>query len=125
MREQANKLKNVELELSKKYGSFELFALVLRADAPDKWDLLISSDWAREDKKSAIDRVVSSIQPELSQKELMMLSRIIVLDKHDSALKALHSAMDVEHGLAEITDSEFFGLAIKHAYLITSKRKKS
>jgi hypothetical protein len=30
--------------------------------------------------------------------------------------------MHVEHGLAEISDSNFFGLAIKHAYLITSKQ---
>jgi len=31
--------------------------------------------------------------------------------------------MHVKHGLAEISDSNFFGLAIKHAYLITSQRE--
>jgi hypothetical protein len=37
-------------------------------------------------------------------------------------LDALHKAMQTEHGMTEIQDSNFFGLQIKHAYLITSKR---
>jgi hypothetical protein len=122
MKEQAEKLRNVEIDLSKEYGDFELFALFLREDAPNKWDLIISSDWARADKKVALNSIVEKIQSALKPQELMMLSRIIILEKDDAALNALHSAMHVEHGLAEISDSNFFGLAIKHVYLITSKR---
>lgn len=48
--------------------------------------------------------------------------RVVVLEQDDAALKALHSAVHVEHSLAEISDSNFFGLSIKHAYLITSKK---
>ncbi len=47
---------------------------------------------------------------------------LVILDKDDAAMKAIHGAMHVEHGLAEISDSNFLGLAIKHAYLITSQR---
>lgn len=47
--------------------------------------------------------------------------RVVVLEQDDAALKALHSAVHVEHSLAEISDSNFFGLSIKQAYLITSK----
>lgn len=125
MKEQAEKLQTVEIDLSKEHGEFELFALFLREDAPNKWDLVISSDWARANKKAAIKRIVEKIQVILDPQELKMLSRIIILEKDDAALKALHSAMHVEHGLAEISDSNFFGLAIKHAYLITSKREGS
>lgn len=49
-----------------------------------------------------------------------MLSRIIILDKDDAALKAIHQAMRVENGLGEISDNNFFGLTIKHAFVITS-----
>jgi hypothetical protein len=122
MRVQAEKLQKVEEKLSKEKGEFELFALFLREDAPNKWDLLISSDWARENKKEAINFILKEIRKELSDQELLMLSRIIILDKDNPALQAIHSAMHVEHGLAEISDSSFFGLEIKHAYLITSKR---
>lgn len=120
MREQAEKLQAVEKKISDSKGRFELFALFLREDAPNKWDLLISSDWARKDKKAALKEIIQEIQSVLTQQEILMLSRLIVLEKDDAALKALHGAMRVEHGLAEISDSNFFGLAIKHAYLITS-----
>ena len=122
MKEQAEKLQKVEKELSDSKGQFELFALFLREDAPNKWDLLISADWARENKKDAINCILEEVRKVLSDQELLMLSRLIILDKDDMALKALHGAINTEHGLAEISDSNFFGLAIKHAYLITSKK---
>lgn len=125
MKELAEKLRDIEIDLSKENGDFELFALFLREDAPDKWDLIISSDWARKDKKSALNIIVSKIQGSLSAEETVKLSRIIILNKDDAALNALHGAMHVEHSVAEISDSNFFGLAIKHAYLITSKRANS
>jgi hypothetical protein len=125
MREQAIKLQSVEKTLSDSKGPFELFALFLREDAPNKWDLLISSDWARNDKKAALNAIISEIQKNLTRQEQLMLSRLIILKKDDKAINALHSVMHVEHGMAEISDSNFNGLAIKHAYLITSKRENS
>jgi hypothetical protein len=121
MREQAEKLIDIEKELSESKGPFELFALFLREDASEKWDLVVSSDWARENKKEAIDTIVGKIRSIFTDEEMLMLSRLIVLERDDAALKAIHSAMHVEHGLAEVSDSNFFGLEIKHAYLITSK----
>jgi hypothetical protein len=123
MREQAEKLRDIEKELSESKGPFELFALFLREDASEKWDLVVSSDWARENKKEAIDTIVGKIRSIFTDEEMLMLSRLIVLEKDDVALKAIHSAMHVEHGLAEVSDSNFFGLEIKHAYLITSKNQ--
>jgi len=122
MKEQAEKLRNIERELSQSKGPFELFALFLREDAPGKWDLIISADWARSDKRAAINLIVEKIGGVFTDQEMLLLSRLVVLDKDDATLKALHSAVQVEHGLAEVSDSNFFGLAIKHAYLITSKQ---
>jgi len=123
MKEQIEKLQKVEKNLSDSSGKFELFALFLREDSPDKWDLLISADWARVNKKDSIQVTIEEVRKELSNQELLMISRIIVLDKNDAALKAIHQAVQVEHGLAEISDSKFLGLSIKHAYLITSQRE--
>ena len=123
MKEQIEKFQKVEKNLSESKGQFELFALFLREDSPDKWDLLISADWARANKKNSINTIIEEIRKELTDHELLMLSRIIILDKDDAALKAIHQVMRVEHGLAEISNSNFFGLSIKHAYLITSQRE--
>ncbi len=122
MKEQAEKLQAVEKILSDARGKFELFALFLREDSPNKWDLLISADWARADKKGALTFISKEIRKVLSDQEFLMLSRLIILDKDDIALQAIHSAMHIDHGLSEISDSNFFGLAIKHAYIITSKK---
>ena len=65
--------------------------------------------------------IVEEIRKILSNQEILMLSRIIILDKDDAALKAIHKAKHVEHGLAEISDINFLGLAIKRAFLITSR----
>lgn len=123
MKEQAEKLRSAEKALSESKGHFDLFGLFLRKDAPDKWDLLISADWAREDKKAAIKCILEEIRKVLSDQELLMLSRLVVLDQDDMALKALRGATHVEHGLAEISNYNFLGLEIKHAYLITSMRE--
>ena len=125
MKEQAEKLLAIEIAASKVKGPFELFALFLREDAPDKWDLVISSEWARKNKKDAINYLIGKVREKFSDDELVQLSRIIVLNKDDAALKALHRTMQVEHSISEIRDSNFMGLAIKHAYLITSKRQHS
>ncbi len=119
MREQVAKFQNVKENLSESKGQFELFALFLREDSPDKWDLLISADWARADKKASINIVVKEIRKVLSDQEILMLSRLIILDKDDAALKVMQKAMHVENGLAEITNDNFGGLAIKKAYFIT------
>lgn len=123
MKEQIKKLQKVEKNLSDSKGKFELFALFLREESPDKWDLLISADWARANKKDSIQITIDEIRKELSNQEFLKLSRIIVLDKNDAALKAIHQAVSVEHGLAELSDNNFLGLSIKHAYLITSQRE--
>ncbi|MFK5971400.1 MAG: hypothetical protein QM487_14965 [Candidatus Marithrix sp.] len=122
MKEQVEKLREIEKEICKSKGSFELFALFLREDTTE-WDLIISSDWARLDKKATIKYIVEKIKKVFSDQEMLMLSRLIILDKDNAALEAIHGAMQVEHGLAEISNSAFFGLAIKHAYLITSKKQ--
>ncbi|TWI61249.1 hypothetical protein LZ24_03459 [Desulfobotulus alkaliphilus] len=123
MKEQIEKFQKVEKSLSESKGQFELFALFLREDSPGRWDLLISAEWVRANKKASINTIIEEIRKELSDPELLMLSRIVILDKDDETLKAIHRARRVEHGLAEISDSSFSGLAIKHAYLITSQRQ--
>jgi len=95
MKEQAEKLQIVEKNLSESKGQFELFALFLREDSPDKWDLLISADWARADKKTSINSIIKEIKKVLSDHEMLMLSRIIILDKDEAVVKAIHQAVKV------------------------------
>ncbi len=117
-----SKLKLVETSLSKIKGDFELFALFLREDSIDKWDLLVSAPWIEVNKQASLQEIAQKIQETLTPEELIQLSRIIVIDRSNKSLEAIHQAVSIEHGAVEIKDSKFFGLAIKHAFILTSKR---
>lgn len=122
MKELTNKFLEIEKKLSIEKGEFELFALFLHENSSGKWDLVVSSQWARSDKKQSIGLIVNKIDEYLTDSEKLNLSRIIILDKDDAALNAILSSINVEHGTTEIANSLFFGLMIKHAFIITSKR---
>ena len=119
-----DKLKTAEQEISNQKGQFALFALFLPEDSEDKWDLLVSSSWINENKQDALKYIARKVQKTLTPKELTLISRIVIIDEDNPALNSIHRAIHVEHGDAEIQNSNFFGLFIKHAYLITSKKEQ-
>jgi len=95
--------------------------LFLREDVPDRWDLIISAPWASADQKGSLDYLVNRIKSDLGPADLTQLSRIVFIDPTDVSVQALNQAIHVEHGSVELRDSSFFGLPIKHAFIITSK----
>lgn len=123
MKEIIEKFITIEKELSEEQGDFSLFALFLREDAADKWDLLVSADWIMYDKSASLKIISNKVQKHLGKKELINLSKIVLIKENNPALEALHNAVEVEHGKAEIQDRTLFGLQIKHAILITSRKK--
>lgn len=122
MKELAEKLRPVEQQIAEERGPFLLFALFLREDAPDLWDLLVSAPWIENNKGEALRYIVPKLQAVATRDELAKLSRVAIIEKNQPALAAIQSAFHVEHGLAEVQSSNFFGLQIKHAYIITARR---
>ncbi len=120
MKEQIKKLQIVEKILRKSKGNFELFAISLRDNSPNKWDLLISADWARENERESINIIAEELKKVFSSEEFLMLSRIIILDKDDTIQSSTQNAITIYDGVAEISNSDFLGLPVKHAYLISS-----
>lgn len=121
MKDFVNRLVEIERALSEEKGRFNLFALFLREDAPT-WDLLIAAPWADKGKPSTLKSIAQKLQKSLNKSELLMLSRIVIVDQGHPALAAIQKAIRIEHGRAEIINSTFFGLQIKFAYVITSRR---
>ncbi len=115
------KFTRLESEIAQERGDFALFALFMREDVPDRWDLIVSAPWVGEDKRGAVDDLISQIKSKLGKEDLTCLSRIVPVDPEDVAVQDLNRAIQVEHGNVEVNDSNFFGLAIKRAHIITSK----
>jgi hypothetical protein len=117
------KLRKVMHELSAEKGEeFSLFGLFLRAEAPDRWDLVVSSPWLEEGKLKALGEFVEKLSAAIGEKQLLSLSRVVTLNADDAALRAVTKAVTVEDGLVEIRDSDLFGLKIAHAYILRAKR---
>lgn len=119
--ELASNFTRLESRIAEEKGDFALFALFLREDVPDRWDLIVSAPWVGADREAALKFFVDEIRSFLGPQELTALSRIVIVDPNDAAVQNLNRAIKVEHGGTEVSDRNFFGLPIKHAYIITSK----
>lgn len=117
----AERFREFEASLSKDRGGFFLFALFLRDGSPNRWDVMVSAPWLPEDRPEAVRYLVDQIKERLSSKDLLGLSRIIVIDPDNAALRDFTRWFDVEHGRMEAHDTDFFGLTVRHAFIITSK----
>jgi hypothetical protein len=115
------KFARLEAEIAQEKGDFTFFALFMREDVPDRWDLIVSAPWVGEDKQGAVDYLVAQIKSRLGKEHLICLSRIVPADPDHVAVQDLNRAIHVEHGNVEVNDRNFFGLAIKRAHIITSK----
>lgn len=121
MKETVGKYRTIEKELTQSKGEFRLFALFLREDSSGKWDLLVSGRWIDEDKQAALKEIATELSASLTKDELLTLSRIIIVEENSPELKAFNQTTRVVHGDLEVLNSNFFGLDIRHAFIITSK----
>ena len=125
MKQTIEKLASLERDITSEKGEFSLFALFLREDADDTWDLLASAPWLEVDKRESLEYLVNQLRSRLDTQELLSLSRIVVLEEGNPVLEAIHKRIKVRHGMVEVRDSISFGVPIKHAYIITSERENS
>ncbi len=125
MKEIVNKLLAIEKETSAERGEYDLFALFLREESSDKWDIVVSANWINNNKEDVLKYLARKIQKAFTQSELLLISRIVIIEDTNPALPSLQQTVSIEHGSAEIKDTNFFGLQIKHAFLITSRRRQA
>jgi hypothetical protein len=121
MKDLAEKLARLERTLSQEKGVFNLFALFLREDAPDVWDLVVAAKWIEADRPAALLEISKRVRAFLSADEITKIARVVVVQRTNPALKAITSAISLDQGVGEVANSTFFGLAIRHAFIITAQ----
>jgi hypothetical protein len=121
MNELATNVAEVEQVVAKAKGPFNLFALFERDDIENRWDLVFAAPWATATGET-LRYFVVELKDKLTPQQLVALSRIVVLDPNDEAVRAINSAFHIEHGRVEVRETNLFGLPIKHGYIITSRR---
>ena len=61
------------------------------------------------------------IQEKLTTEELLILSRVVVLQPTEQFVQDVTDDIQVEHGKTELSYRDFNGVQMKHAYIVTSK----
>ena len=122
MKESIDSFVKLEQIISEERCDFVLFALFLREDAFDKWDLVIAAPWANANNKSIYDYVAEMLRTHLDRKARLLLSRIVVINTNDSFLDEILSVIEVQHQKVKMENVEFFNFKIECAYIITANR---
>jgi hypothetical protein len=115
------KVRQVEQQIANEKGALNLFAFLEREDLSDRWDLVVSAPWAKQDE-ATLRYIADVIRRHLTPAEMTILARVVVLEAAEDPVKAITERYDVEHGQVEFHDPEQFGLPVKHGYIITSRR---
>ena len=116
------KLRRAMREIAAKKGDFTLFGLVMRADAPGTWDLVVSAPWLEEGKLKALREFTALLAASIGEESLKQLSRVVTLSDKDPALKAVVVAFSIDDGEIHVQRSNLFGLEIEDAIIMRAKR---
>lgn len=127
MRDYIEKIREVEIKLSKDLGEFNLFGIFEREDIIDKWDILVSITYTKENnyneqKNNIIKNLHQELTKTLPNSIIFKFSRIVFLEPSNAFVKNINNLVNVQHSNIEIKDSTINNLRIKHAYIISSKR---
>jgi hypothetical protein len=121
MRTLAERLRGLEQLLSEEKGPFKLFALFLREGAPNVWDLVVAADWIDKNQSRCLGEIASRVQAYLRPAEIVNLSRVVIVDAKNPAVREIASAVPAGPGIVEMTNVDYFDLPMKRAFIITAR----
>lgn len=118
-----SKLAEVMHQLARDRGPLTLFALFRRDGAPyDKWDLVVSAPYLEERMRESIGEVTDRLLPLLDEREVVSLSRVVMLDPDDGNLADVLRSIQVDDGPMVVRDVTLFGLPMEQGFIFRAKR---
>ena len=126
MKPPLDKLKSIAKEISDDRVELALFALFLREDSENKWDLVVAAPWINTDSIDDINYIAGKLKIYLDDSELLSISRIVLVDLHDPIVQIINNHCSVKPGGSlELYDLFSIGLPFfKHAYILISQSGK-
>jgi len=115
-----NKFRVIARKLSEEKGPFKLFALVQLEELPGRWDVVMSCENLPEKDMATLRFAVDRIHVGLKKKEIVQISRIILLNIEQPFVKAMERFLENTNNPKELFNCEIDDLKIKQAYIIVS-----
>ena len=119
-----NVLRKAMREIAANRGNFTLFALLMRADGPGTWDLVVSAPWLESGKLRATSEFVRLLAQSIGEESLQQFSRVLALNSADAPLKFILENIPVEDGEIRIENTDLLGMQIKEGIILRSMRPK-
>ncbi len=110
----------VEKDIADEKGGFSLFALFLREEGINTWDLVVSAPWFGKDELATLKYISEKLRSHLRKQDYLNLSRIVLLDPDDERVRGLQNQFQTEHDKVEVRNAEFFDMQMSRAYIITA-----
>lgn len=120
MKDLIDKFIAAERDISEEKGGFSLFALFLREDGINTWDLVVSAPWFGKNELATLKYISEKLRSHLRKHDFLNLSRIVLLDPDDDRVKDLQNRFQIEHDKVEVRNAEFFDMQMSRAYIITA-----
>ena len=120
-----SKFSQIRDEIIAEKGDLTFFALFLREGVEDRWDLLASASWLDRDKAAGRRYLTRRLNAKLSDREILELSRIIVIEQTDPGLRKLLNDTTVDGGqICELKNLRFAGQSLSRAIIFEAKPTK-
>jgi len=118
-------IKQIERELTLKYGRLNLFGLFEREDLKNKWDVIISVNIPLDTKNVFLNEVITKFRMKLKPSAIIQISRFIYLEPNHEFVLNINGATQIENSDVEISNSTFSNVHIRHAIVLSSFRYQS
>jgi hypothetical protein len=118
-------IKQIERELTLKYGRLNLFGLFEREDLKNKWDVIISVNIPLDTKNVFLNEVITKFRMKLKPSAIIQISRFIYLEPNHEFVLNINGATQIENSDVEISNSTFINVHIRHAIVLSSFRYQS
>jgi hypothetical protein len=126
MKEILEKIKSIVVALEKEHGPILIFALFLREDPLEMWDIVVSASWLSPGDMNAYNTIIDKFQGVLTEADLMQFSRVVILEDNDPVVSFLQDSCTITNGHIETFSgdvfSEKFKFTIKSAYVLRCQK---
>jgi hypothetical protein len=116
------KLQEVEHEIAAERGGVVLVALFQREDSFGKWDVIFSANWIKrsESQGPAFDYILGKLQPRLTQRERMDLSKLLLFEPTEQFVGVVLELLQEWGNPRQLMNVNINGMLMTTAYFITA-----
>jgi hypothetical protein len=116
------KLREVEEEIAAERGGIVLVPLFQREDSFGKWDVVFSAEWIKrsESQGPALDYILGKLQPRLTQRELIALSKLILFEPTEQFVGVVLDLLQEWGNPKQLMNVNINGMLMTTAYFIAA-----